>query len=255
MDDYQLDVLFHELKNPLTAIKVLAKLLHKKLGEGDPNQGLVQSMLAECDRLEAMLRTPPRQGSHPYDLGDFLQSQQRLYEALVASYHQTLIWNTSGIPKGICPQISAFHLRQVLDNLILNACKFSTAGSTVKVTVKVNGAADPQTVLLEVTDSGSGIPPEAMAQIFVPYQRLHPDQPGQGLGLAIVKDLVEKSNGKIEVNSQPGQGSRFRVYLPFLNAPAHDAAHDLMNTPAHNLINSQSPSSAYEPTPSDFIGG
>jgi len=212
MDDYQLDVLLHELKNPLTAIKVLAKLLQKKLGEGDPNQGLVLSMLSECERLEAMLQDPPRSVS-PYDLAEFFRSHHSLYEALVTSYQQTLIWQVPGIPEGVYPRISADHLRQVLDNLILNACKFSPVGGTITVGVSV----DPSALILHVTDSGSGIPAAALEQIFVPYRRLHPEQPGQGLGLPIVKDLVEKSNGKIEASSQPGQGSRFRVYFPLVS--------------------------------------
>ncbi|MEN9206274.1 MAG: HAMP domain-containing sensor histidine kinase [Thermostichales cyanobacterium DRC_bins_46] len=212
MDDYQLDVFLHELKNPLTALKVLAKLLQKKLPEGDPNQALVAAMIHECERLETMVRSPKPDPEHPYDLRTFLQTYHPVYEALVNSYQQQLIWNSTPLPEPVYPALPAQQLRQILDNLILNACKFNAPGGTITVTA----SRDPQQLVLTVADSGSGIPAEAVERICVPYQRLRSDQPGQGLGLAIVKDLLEKSGGKIEVVSEPGQGSQFRVTIPVL---------------------------------------
>jgi two-component system sensor histidine kinase HydH len=99
-------------------------------------------------------------------------------------------------------------MEQVLLNLLLNARQaVGDYGGTV--TVETRSA--PGEVVVSVVDSGPGIPPERLAQIFKPFYttRSH----GTGLGLAIVKKIVEAHGGRIEVTSPPGGGARFTVHL------------------------------------------
>jgi PAS domain S-box-containing protein len=105
-------------------------------------------------------------------------------------------------------------LRQVLTNLIDNAIKYSPDGG--KVEVKVDSANGE--CLIEVVDEGLGIPSSEQERIFEKFYRLDPQQTrgvgGSGLGLYICRELVERMDGRLEVESEPGRGSRFTVALP-----------------------------------------
>ncbi len=105
-------------------------------------------------------------------------------------------------------------LRQVLVNLVDNAIKYSPDGGDVEIRLESgNGEC-----LIEVTDEGLGIPSSEQERIFEKFYRLDPQQTrgvgGSGLGLYICRELVERMNGRLEVDSEPGEGSRFRVLLP-----------------------------------------
>lgn len=106
----------------------------------------------------------------------------------------------------------AKRLRQILVNLLSNAVKFTQAGRVV-LRLDYRG----ETAYFEIEDTGPGIPAEDLERIFAPFERLqyHPSGgEGTGLGLALTYHLVEKLRGTLAVDSQPGQGSRFRVGLP-----------------------------------------
>jgi two-component system phosphate regulon sensor histidine kinase PhoR len=105
-------------------------------------------------------------------------------------------------------------LRQVLVNLVDNAIKYSPDGGSVEVRL---GSQDGQ-CLIEVRDEGLGIPSSERERIFEKFYRLDPQQSGgvggSGLGLYICRELVERMNGRLDVDSEPGEGSRFIVALP-----------------------------------------
>jgi signal transduction histidine kinase len=105
-------------------------------------------------------------------------------------------------------------LAQVLDNLISNALKFTPEGGTVEVRTR----ADDEHAMLEVSDTGIGIPAEDQPRLFERFFRSSKADeqaiPGTGLGLAIVKAIVEAHAGRIEVESREGEGTTFRVRLP-----------------------------------------
>jgi PAS domain S-box-containing protein len=105
-------------------------------------------------------------------------------------------------------------LRQVLTNLIDNAIKYSPDGGEVEVLL----AAEDDRCLIVVADEGLGIPSSELERIFEKFYRLDPQQTrgvgGSGLGLYICRELVERMDGRLEVESEPGRGSRFTVALP-----------------------------------------
>ena len=105
-------------------------------------------------------------------------------------------------------------LRQVLANLIDNAVKYSPDGGEVEVRL----AAETGECQIEVADEGLGIPSSELERIFEKFYRLDPQQTrgvgGSGLGLYICRELVERMNGRLEVDSEPGRGSCFTVALP-----------------------------------------
>ena len=101
-------------------------------------------------------------------------------------------------------------LREVLTNLIINAVDAmpTEAGGSCCVSKLIG-----ERVAIEVSDTGTGMPVEVQAQIFDPFFTTKGDQ-GTGLGLAMVKGIVVRHGGEIEVESEPGQGTTFRIYLP-----------------------------------------
>ncbi|MDE2566377.1 MAG: response regulator, partial [Burkholderiales bacterium] len=107
-------------------------------------------------------------------------------------------------------------LKQVLLNLLSNAIKYNRPGGTVTATVGAAGAA-PDLLAIEVRDTGVGLTPEQREHLFEPFNRLGAEQrgiAGTGIGLTISRMLVEQMQGRIEVHSTPGQGTRFVVQLP-----------------------------------------
>lgn len=109
----------------------------------------------------------------------------------------------------------AVRLRQCLDNLIGNACKYSRGRGRVAVIV----LAGPLETEISVTDNGPGLDGDQIARLFVPFERLGEQRaPGHGLGLACTRMLAQAMAGRLEVASEPGVGSRFTLVLP--TAPA-----------------------------------
>ncbi len=115
----------------------------------------------------------------------------------------------------------ATRLRQVLSNLLSNAIKYNRRGG--RVTVRAERGADG-TVILSVTDTGAGLSTDEIGQLFQPFNRLGRERSeisGTGIGLVIARGLVELMQGRLEVESTPGEGSTFRVVLQSAPAP-HD---------------------------------
>jgi two-component system sensor histidine kinase BaeS len=109
---------------------------------------------------------------------------------------------------------AAIPLRRALDNLLGNAVKFTPPGGTISVRLWNS----EQQILLEVSDTGVGIPPEHQEHIFDRLYQVDGSMTrqhgGMGLGLALVKEIIEAHGGSVSVTSQLGQGSTFRLTIP-----------------------------------------
>jgi two-component system OmpR family sensor kinase len=107
-------------------------------------------------------------------------------------------------------------LRQVIGNLVNNALRHTPAGTPVEVIVRSGMLGDSPAAVLEVVDSGPGMPAEQAKRVFERFYRADParSRGGTGLGLAIVAGLVEAHGGSVEVDTAPGMGATFRVVLP-----------------------------------------
>ena len=115
-------------------------------------------------------------------------------------------------------------LDRMVSNLVGNALKYTPQGGRVSIDAR----AEADQIILEVSDTGHGIPQEAQSRIFERFYRL-PSQPdgvkGTGLGLTIVKSIVERHGGRVWVTSQPGCGSTFTVSLPMVNTAEQEKTH------------------------------
>jgi PAS domain S-box-containing protein len=117
-------------------------------------------------------------------------------------------------------------LKQMLVNLLSNAIKFTPAGGAIGLTV--TGNPERQVVRFEVWDTGIGIAPEDLPRLFKPFvqldSRLARQYEGSGLGLVLVQRLADMHGGSVTVESTPGQGSHFRLSLPWVSASDPEAA-------------------------------
>ena len=220
----QLSTLIHQMRNPITTLNMLAKLLQKHLPPEDRNHWIGLSIEKECKRLQDLLGeferldgVPGPLQLRPLALTDLLQEWIPLYQALAETQGHRF---QAVLPSSLPPvQVDPQALRQVLDNLIDNACKYTPPPGTIQLRVEVrpaeeeaNGPAQ-QEVWIAVCDSGPGIHPENLERIFDPFFRADLTKPGQGLGLAISRDLATQMGGDLQVESSP-QGSCFRLRLP-----------------------------------------
>ena len=121
-------------------------------------------------------------------------------------------------------------LVQLFINLLANAAQAIPEGAPESNEIQVRTRTELGNAVVEVTDSGLGIPPEARARLFEPFFTTKEPGAGTGLGLAISRDIVIEHGGRIEVESAPGQGATFRVVFPLQPAPVEASGADQHDT-------------------------
>ncbi len=216
----QVATLLHEVRNPLTTLNTLARLLQKRLPPEDPNAWIGRSIEQECHHLQGLLHqfeqetstaSPPALVLQSLAPTAFVETLIPVFRALAEAQHLTLHLHLDPDPTDLPPlSLDPLALRQVLGNLVDNACKYTPAGGGLWFSLYHRN----EEVIIEIADSGYGIAPENLQRIFEPYYRAHLGQPGHGLGLAISASLVYRMGGNIEVSSTPGQGSCFQLHFP-----------------------------------------
>ena len=136
-----------------------------------------------------------------------------LISEVLELFHDTFAENhikVNRVEESPLPELSfdAKQLRQVLINLFKNALEAMPRGGEITITTRVRG----ENVEVVVADSGEGMPPEVVANLFQPY--FTTKAKGTGLGLAISQSIIQEHGGSISVDSTPGQGSAFTIRLP-----------------------------------------
>ena len=153
----------------------------------------------------------------PHDLNRLVESLLDLERALAAEKRLDLRFEPG--PNLPTVYVDPMEMRRVIQNLVGNAIAYTPSGGHVVIRTATRNA---ESVILEVADTGVGIPEEALPHIFDRFFRADKsrptDQGGMGLGLAIANRIVEAHGGRIEVDTHPGVGSTFRVVLPHSNS-------------------------------------
>ncbi|RME72100.1 MAG: sensor histidine kinase, partial [Chloroflexi bacterium] len=214
--------LVHEISRPMGALQAAVEALLNGADEDAAfRRELLEGMNAELDRLQPLLANLT--DLHDQVLGT-LELNRKLTNLNTWLQRTVVTWREAAQAKGLHWQvdiqtmlptleIDADRLAQALGNLLSNAIKYTEAGGSVTVTAE----ADDGEVRIRVQDTGVGIAPEMREKIFEPFFRTHPGKrfpQGLGLGLTIANDLVTAHGGRLEVESEPGQGSRFTIHLP-----------------------------------------
>lgn len=219
-----LQIASHDLKVPLSALNATAALIGRSPADAASIRRLAEGIQTDTARMRSLVRdfldaSAIEDGNlqlhrTEVDLAAVARAAVEGLRPVAAQKEQPL---ALAEPAEELPPVSADpeRLRQVFDNLISNALKYSPPGGGV--TVSLGGAGG--WAYAEVRDSGPGLGPADFARIFAPFQPLSAKPTGRGedstgLGLFIARELLNLQGGRLEVQSQPGQGSVFRVLLP-----------------------------------------
>lgn len=204
--------LAHEIRNPLAGIAGVMEMIERDLPPASPSREIIHEVQRETRHIQRILsdlldyaRPKPPQ-MRPADLNDTAEHAVALGRQQVAS--RPIHIRLKKAAEMSVVEHDPAGIEQVLLNLLLNALQAIPQDGIVTVEVGVN----QDSAFVAVTDTGRGIAPQHLPNIFRPFYTTKGQ--GTGLGLSLARRIVEAHNGRIEVSSQPGQGSRFTVWLP-----------------------------------------
>ena len=212
----------HQLNNPLNNISTSCQIVQEELATGPPE--LLQRMLHNIqqevyrarDIVKGLLEFS-RVRDFSLQLVPLAQVVKRSLQ-LISSQVPAQIEIINEVPEDLKLEIDPQRFQEVFLNLLMNAIQAITPPGEIRLQARVEP--ERQQAVITVADTGCGIPPEALEHVFDPFFTLKEEGVGTGLGLAIVYGIVQKHQGKIEVESQPGQGTRFHIYLPLPRSAA-----------------------------------
>lgn len=218
----------HELKTPLSVIKGYAALLRDGIyGEVlEEQEKVLDSIGDQSDRLGRLIQ-------QLLDVSRFEAGGVRLHlqevdlqaflDELAVSFEALAVQNEIDFRLEADPELPPVHgdpdrLNEVVGNLLSNAFKFTPRGGRIRLRARAEAHDGAAGTLIEVSDTGVGIPAEKLPRIFEKFYQVENEaQPlsvGSGLGLAISREITEAHGGMITAESQPGEGTTFRVFLP-----------------------------------------
>lgn len=207
----------HEIKNPLASMTGSIQLLDKQINMTPVTAKLMQIVLREADRLNALVNDfllfarPTSGQTEPVELEPAIGETLELFEK--DAIYRDKIRIVRDLARDVWIRMDPKHLRQILWNLLLNAAEAINGQGTVALGLK----ASKDTARVEIKDDGCGMPEHTQKQIFDPFftTRSH----GTGLGLSIVHRLLESCGGRIDVQSTQGQGTTFVLFLQRIDPP------------------------------------
>jgi signal transduction histidine kinase len=241
--DKFLSIVSHELKTPLTSLKGLTQLLHRQVENGAAAEVISVGLLdmeRSLRRMEVLVND--LLDSSLIETNMFVLHRRRcdlaglcrqLIEEYTAGVGPSLTFEVPGDPIEV--EVDADRFSQVVINLLSNARKYSPRGSPITVTLQQAG----YEAMIAVRDVGGGIPQEVLPHIFDQFYRApgvevqNGAHTGLGLGLYITRKIVERHGGRIEVHSEPDQGSTFSVILPLYIDPDADGCGDALRLEPH----------------------
>ncbi|HIJ54280.1 MAG TPA: two-component sensor histidine kinase [Planctomycetes bacterium] len=221
--------LAHEIKNPLSSIKINLKLIREELeaaksdeagqtGRGRSSQSFTRALRKiavvekETDRLEQILEGFLRYIARPelqlasIDISSLISDMIDFYSPQAHSH--SIIIRQQLYDKPLVCRADEGMLKQAILNLFINARQAMSDGGELLIRT----ARQKKDAVIQISDTGSGIAPDKLAYIFDAYYSSRPQ--GSGLGLPTVQKIVEAHNGTISVDSEPGKGTSFTIRLP-----------------------------------------
>lgn len=209
----------HELNNPLTGIMMYAQHCMKRTDESDRRYGVLDDIVKEARRcseiVQNMLTFSRMEGETAEDypkasIPDLVEKVVSLLAYRVRAEHVEVIQE---FPENM-PEISmkANSIQQVLLNLIGNAIDAMSVRE--KKEIRISGRVKHQFAQIEVSDTGEGIPPEVLEQVFKPFFTTKPSGKGTGLGLAISRSICRQHGGDLLCRTEVGVGTVFTLWLP-----------------------------------------
>ncbi len=215
----------HDLRSPLTSVIGYAELVERAGPLNENQRDFLNHIQESVQHITALINDLLDLGSIEAGLDnrrEYIQLEGILRYTLEMLHGQIkskrIKVNTEVAPSMPALRANPIRLRQVLDNVVGNAIKYSNANGEVKISIHSEG----EQIILQVTDQGPGILPADQPHIFDKFYRgsnISSDFAGSGLGLAIVKTIVENHQGRIWLESTLGKGSSFFIVLPIHEQP------------------------------------
>ena len=220
--DRFLAVASHELRQPLSAAQAAVEVLEasRTPAEAARARAVLRRQLAHMAKLVEDLLEMSRYALKASELTKTKLDLRRVVESALETTSSVIdsggLTQELSLPsEPVWMEGDEHRLLQVFTNLLANAVRYTPAGGSVKVTVHT----DRHLIVAEVADTGRGIDPADLPQLFEPFSRgQHSGEDGFGIGLALVRGIVERHGGSVAAMSDgPGRGSRFTVVLPALD--------------------------------------
>ena len=200
----------HDLKNPLITILGFSRRIKEKKGNTDESieivmdsaltmQKIVQDVLDFARPLQLSLKQE--------DLREVIARACRFCKAKAEERDVDLSTEVPSSPVMI--EVDTFHMERAIINLVSNAIEASAGGKTVTVSAET----ERSNVTVRIVDSGAGMDPETLKNVFVPFYTKKKE--GTGLGMPIAKKVVDAHKGRIAISSRPGEGTEIRIELPY----------------------------------------
>lgn len=214
----------HELKTPLSSLKMQAQLRKRSVLRGDLSDFLPENLIALCDNDERQINRLSQLVENMLDISKLtsgayqLETENFKLRDLINEVVKLLgpnLEESKNICRIECPDNltgtwDKTRLGQVFTNLLSNCSKYA-AGSPIEI-VATEGK---KAVTIEVKDSGPGIQKDKQLKIFNPFERANVNEAtGLGLGLYIIRQIIEAHGGDIQLKSNPGEGTAFTIHLP-----------------------------------------
>jgi PAS domain S-box-containing protein len=206
----------HEVNTPLTGVSSYTQMLLGMLQETDPKHALLLKVRRQAERATNIVNNLLN-FSRTGDATEFTELDiSRVLDDTLQLLEPQLRGNQIQIERGYDPESplvigNSGKLQQVFTNLLLNARDALPGGGSIRISTI---PADDHSLMIEVSDSGTGIAPENVAKIYDPFYTTKGVGRGTGLGLAVSYGIVQEHSGHISVESTPGQGTTFRITLP-----------------------------------------
>jgi PAS domain S-box-containing protein len=208
----------HELNNPLATVSLRVESLLEKTPEDNSNHrelGIIEQEVERMSKLIANLLQFSRRGQQQISTVDICEEIEKTLELIHYHLRQNNIVIQREFVQDVPPvHVDRQHLRQLFLNLFTNASDAMPQGGTL--TIRVIAPPESMQVIMEIADTGTGIPPEILPKVAEPFYSTKPEGEGTGLGLAICRRIVEEHSGTFELVSEgiPGKGTTARISLP-----------------------------------------
>jgi len=215
----------HEIRNPLTSIKMLIFALQEDAALDDEEKKDLAVIVQQIDRMDRFVDNflrfarPPDPELVATDLNQIVRETLEVLSPHLERSRVTLV--TSDQPGTGRAQLDPDQIRRVLMNLVLNALDAMPAGGSLSIDTRrmITGSDEPGWLQIEVRDTGCGIPAELVETLFDPF--VSGRKGGTGLGLAISHQIVQQHGGWIDFANDPAGGSIFTVNLPDRQGQEH----------------------------------
>ena len=219
----------HEIRTPLNGVLAVAEIVEAKLMQEElrpylrtilESGGILHRLLSDALELSRGEAGAVQLTPGPVSLSALAEETEALWRPLAESSGLALEVTVVGEP-GLVISADGVRLRQVLNNIIGNAVKFTRKGS-VRTTLDVRRSNQEVAIAIEVADTGQGIDAACLERIFEPFAKANEHQGGAGLGLSICRQIITAMNGQLQVRSTLGEGSVFSILLQLPEVVAED---------------------------------